>query len=352
MITLVTCMMFAVAAFSSLAAESKAATNTKRLRVIMTSDFPPIGVVKGGNVPNTMKSDPDDMQSMVRFLLYANEFDIEGLIASAGTFAMEAHKKNILGVLDVYEKVYPNLKKHDSRFPTADYLRSVTYEGKGNNHGVNVKFGSGKQPYTDIVGEGMDSEASSAIIAAADKDDPRPVWIGVWGGPREVAQAIWKVKNTRNEAALKKFISKLRVFLIAYQDASHGWLMEEFPDLFIIESRKTYQGVFGGRYPDSNLAWVNEHIRENHGPLGAIYPHEGMGCTGVCEGDSPTFMYLISANRGINDPEDPTQPSWGGEYKRVPNTNHYVDGPGGSTIARWRGDYQKEFQERADWMLP
>ena len=55
----------------------------------MSSDFPPIGVVKGGDdVPNTMKSDPDDMQSMVRFLLYANEFDIEGLIASAGTFAM------------------------------------------------------------------------------------------------------------------------------------------------------------------------------------------------------------------------------------------------------------------------
>ena len=44
----------------------------------MISDFPPIGVVKTGNdVPNTMKSDPDDMQSMVRFLLYAYEFDIE-----------------------------------------------------------------------------------------------------------------------------------------------------------------------------------------------------------------------------------------------------------------------------------
>ncbi len=66
-------------------------SNVKRLRVIMSTDFPPIGVVKGGNVPNTMKSDPDDMQSMVRFLLYAHEFDVEGLIASAGTFAMEAH---------------------------------------------------------------------------------------------------------------------------------------------------------------------------------------------------------------------------------------------------------------------
>jgi len=179
----------------------------QKLRVIMTADFPPIGVVKGGDAPNWMKSDPDDMQSMVRFLLYANEFDVEGLIASAGTFAMTAEKKNILGVIDQYEKVYENLKTYDSNYPTADYLRTVTYEGKGNNHGVSIKFGCGKQDYTEIIGEGLDSEASNAIIAAADKPDPRPIWIGVWGGPREIAQALWKVKHTRSEEELKIFVS-------------------------------------------------------------------------------------------------------------------------------------------------
>ena len=337
--------------FNTVQAKYESGPTIGRLRVIMSTDFPPIGVVKEGDVPNTQKSDPDDMQSMVRFLLYANEFDIEGLIASAGTFAMEAHKKNILFVLDQYEKVYENLRKHDPNYPTADYLRSVTFEGKGNNHGINIKWGRNKQPYTDITGKGMDSEASNAIIAAADKPDPRPLWIGVWGGPREVAQAIWNVKNTHSEEELKAFISKLRIFLIAYQDATHGWLMEEFPDLFIIDTRKTYQGMFGGSDPISDLAWVNENIRHNHGPLCNVYPHEGMGCTGVCEGDSPTFLYLVSANRGINNPEDPTQPSWGGQYKRKPNTNHYVDGPGGSSIARWRKDYQKEFAEHADWCV-
>lgn len=332
------------------AATPKTAAGQK-LRVIMMSDFPPIGVVKGGDAPNTMKSDPDDMQSMVRFLLYANEFDVEGLIASAGTFAMEAHKKNILSVIDQYEKVYENLTTHDPDYPTPDYLRSVTFEGKGNNHGVPIKWGRDKQPYTDILGEGMDSEASNAIIAAADKPDPRPLWIGVWGGPREVAQAIWDVKNTRSEEDLKAFVSRLRIFLIAYQDATHGWLTGEFPELFIIDSRKTYQGMFGGRDPVSDLAWVNENIRHNHGPLCDVYPHEGMGCTGVCEGDSPTFLYLVSANRGINDPEDPTRPSWGGQYKRKPGTHHYVDGPGRLSISRWRKEYQKEFAERADWCV-
>ena len=324
----------------------------KKLRVMITTDFPPIGVVKSGdNVPNTMKSDPDDMQSMVRFLLYANEFEIEGLIATAGTFAMTAEKKNILEVIDRYEKVYDNLKSHDSGYPTAEYLRKVTFEGRGNNNGISVKFGCGKQKYTEIIGKGMDSEASNAIIAAADKPDPRPLWIGVWGGPREVAQAIWDVKNTRSEKELKAFIGKLRIHLIACQDATHEWLMDEFPDLFIVESKKTYQGMFGGSDPKSDLAWINENIRFNHGPLCDVYPHEGMGCTGVCEGDSPAFLYLVSANRGINNPEDPTQPSWGGQFVRVENTNHYVDGPGGSSISRWREDYQKEFMERADWCV-
>jgi hypothetical protein len=324
----------------------------EKFRVIMTSDFPPIGVVKGGDdVPNTQKSDPDDMQSMVRFLLHANEFDVEGLVASAGTFALVADKNNILGVLDEYEKVYENLKTHDPDYPSADYLRSVTYEGRGKNHGLDFKWGCGKQPHSDIIGEGLDSEASNAIIAAADKPDPRPLWIGVWGGPREVAQAIWDVKHTRSEEELKAFISKLRIFLIYCQDATHEWMMKEFPDLFIIESMKTYQGMFGGHDPNSDLAWVNEHIRSDHGPLCDVYPHEGMGCTGVCEGDSPAFMYLLSANRGINDPEDPTQPSWGGQYVRKEGTNHYVDGPGKSSISRWREDYQKEFKERADWCV-
>ena len=323
----------------------------EKLRVIMTTDFPPIGVVKGGNVPDNLKSDPDDMQSMVRFLLYANEFDVEGLVASAGTFAMTAEKKNILSVIDQYQKVYKNLTTHDPRYPTPDYLRSVTYEGKGNNNGIKVIWGKDKQPYTDIIGKGLSSEASNAIIAAADKSDSRPLWIGVWGGPREVAQAIWDVKNTRTEKDLKAFISKLRIFLIAYQDATHGWLMEQFPDLFIIDSRKTYLGMFGAKDPISDLAWVNENIRFNHGPLCDVYPHEGIGCTGVCEGDTPAFLYLVSANRGINNPEDPTQPSWGGQYVRKKNTNHYVDGPGGATIAKWRKDYQLEFKERADWCV-
>jgi hypothetical protein len=321
-----------------LAAQEQNASAGKKLRVIMTSDFPPFPVTN---------SDPDDVQSMVRFLLYANEFDIEGLVASAGTYGMVAEKKNILAVLDEYDKVDENLRKHDPNYPTAATLRAITYEGKGNNNGISIKWGCGKQPHTDIIGKGKDSEASNAIIAAADKPDPRPIYIGVWGGPREVAQAIWDVRNTRSEAELKAFISKLRVFLIACQDATHGWLMSEFPDLFIIESRKTYQGMFRS----DSREWAEENIIKNHGPLCAIYPPRAAGGPGVIEGDTSSFLWLVSANRRLNNPDDPTQESWGGQFKKDGAKNHYIDGPGPSSISKWRKYFQKEFAQRADWCV-
>ena len=111
-------------------------------RVIISSDFPPFPVTN---------SDPDDLQSMVRFLLYTSEFDVEGLIASAGTFNMVAEKQNILALLDKYDQVDENLRKKDARYPTADYLRTVTYEGMGNNHNLPVQWGCNKQPWCDII---------------------------------------------------------------------------------------------------------------------------------------------------------------------------------------------------------
>lgn len=334
--------IFILLLFTVLKAEQLTAQKSesgKIRRIIISTDFPPFPVTN---------SDPDDVQSMVRFLLYSNEFNIEGLIASAGTFDMVAEKKNILAVLDEYDKVDENLRKHDPKYPTASELRAVTFEGKGNNNGIKIQWGCDKQSPDEIIGKGKDSEASKAIIAAVDKDDPRPIWIAVWGGPREIAQAIWDVKNTRSEKELKHFISKLRIFLIACQDATHEWLMNEFPDLFIIESRTTYQGMFRS----DSQEWVETNIISNHGPLGAIYPPKAMAGPGVIEGDSPSFLYLVSSNRGINNPEDPTQPSWGGQYVRVGSTNHYTDGIGGATISKWKNDFQKEFMERADWMLP
>jgi hypothetical protein len=71
----------------------------------------------------------------------------------------------------------------------------------------------------------------------------------------------------------------------------------------------------------------------------------------VCEGDSPAFLWLVSANRGLNNPDDPTQQSWGGQFKKDGTKNHYIDGPGPSSISKWRKEFQQEFAQRADWCI-
>jgi len=313
-----------------------------QLRVVISSDFPPLDVVMSGGAADHT-SDPDDVQSMVRFLLYTNEFDVEGLVASSGTFANKANKKNILDILNLYDQVDENLRKHDSKFSTADYLRSITFQGRSGTWGGSV---------SNNIGAGKDSEASEAIISIVDKPDPRPVWFSVWGDCSNIAQAIWKVKNTRSATELKTFLSKFRIYQIAHQDSTIDWLLSNFPDLFIIYSESTYMGIFGG--PDDplgNLTWINTNIRQNHGPLGAVYPPMAMGVDGMKEGDTPSFLYLVSASHGMNNPEDPTQESWGGQFVRLGTTNHWVDGPGASSISRWKSKYQAEFAQRADWML-
>ena len=332
-------------------------------RVIVSTDFPPLDVipvkgVKKGDPPEKC-SDPDDVQSMVRFLLYANEFDVEGLLASAGTFANVARKQNILDMLTRYEQVHKHLRRHDARYPTAERLRSITWQGRDGTWGAPA-VGTKTKPIEQILGEGKDSEASDAIIRIVDRPDPRPVWICVWGGSREVAQAIWKVRATR-PAELERFLGKLRLYLIAKQDTTTDWLLENFPNLFIILSEKNYMGMFwvssgAADKAVADLAWVNTHIREGHGPLGAAYPPSGWdpSVPGIWEGDTPSFLHLASAARGVNDPEKPDQPSWGGQFVRKDSSkNHWFDDPaGGKTVSKWRVEVQADFARRADWMAP
>jgi len=313
-----------------------------QLRIVISSDFPPLDVCMSG-CPADHTSDPDDIQSMVRFLLYANEFDVEGLVASSATFANIARKQNILDILDLYDQVDENLRNHDTRYPTANHLRSVTFQGLSGTWGKSVG---------NNIGKGKDSEASEAIIKIIDYPDPRPVWFCVWGDCSNIAQAIWKVKETRQPEELQTFKSKIRIYQIAHQDSTIDWLMDKYPDLFIIYTKTTYTGIFGG--PDDplgNKKWLDTYICQNHGPLGAIYPPAAMGVDGLKEGDSPSFMYLVSSVYGLNNPEDPSQENWGGQFVRSGLTNHWIDGPGKSTISKWKANYQNDFARRADWML-
>lgn len=322
-------------------AAANAGTETpERLRVVVLSDFPPLDVIIGPG-PAEKRSDPDDIQSMVRFLLYTNEFDVEGLIASSATFANFANKQNVLDILDLYDEVDDNLRNHDPAYPTADRLRSVVWQGSSGTWGKDAE---------DIIGAGRDSEASERIIALLEAPDPRPIYFGVWGGSCDFAQALWKIRETRSEEETERLVAKARVYLITLQDGTGQWLLDNFPKLHIIPAKTTWQGMFGSK----DLDWINANIRNDHGSLGAVYPTVAMGTEpGVKEGDSPSFLYLASAVRGLNDPERPDQPSWGGRFIRADaDRNHWTDAPSSQeTVRRWIDAFDDDFEARMDWCV-
>src|SRR4029077_8681689 len=66
--------------------------------------------------------DPDDQQSMIRLMTYANELEIEGLIASAAGTSGELKEAVtrpdlIREIVEAYGKARPNLLLHRPDYP-------------------------------------------------------------------------------------------------------------------------------------------------------------------------------------------------------------------------------------------
>lgn len=321
-------------------------------------------------------NEPDDEQSMVRLLCYANEFDIEGLIATTSCWLRnKTAPEKILERIEAYRQARNNLMVHSGGWPEADQLRKSVKTGV-------PRFGM------QGVGKEHDSPGSEHIIRVVDREDDRPVYISVWGGANCLAQALWKVAQTRSKPETEAFIHKLRVYTISDQDDAGPWMRNTFPGLFYIVSPgheegqggsyhyATWVGISGDRFhgrfegPDFTLVdnpWLDLHIRKDHGPLGAMYPRT----TYLMEGDTPSFFWAL--RNGLNEPEHPDWGGWGGRYELYTappkryyhepetrpiwtNTMDEVKGVDGkwhtsnhATIWRWREGYQHDFAARLDW---
>ena len=137
-------------------------------------------------------AEPDDAQSLIRLMLYANQFDIEGLIATSNLEHGQKTRPDLIRqVVDAYEKVRSNLLQHDPRYPPAKALRGCIKAGQ--------KVAGPGVPVMESVGDGKDTEASEWIIGVVDRPDPRPVWVVIWGGSADLAQALWRVRRDRRQ---------------------------------------------------------------------------------------------------------------------------------------------------------
>lgn len=267
--------------------------------------------------------EPDDNESAVRLMAYADRFEIEGLVTTIGwncdPYPPE-WKEYLDRVIDAYEQDVPNLMKRSAQtdflpteqeeqqrlgyWPSADYLRSRAVYGS-------PRAGIG------VIGPDNDTAGSELIIRLADEPDPRPIWVCVWGGGNTFAQAVWKVQQTRSPEELDAFLRKFRLYTITDQDmvyamrmdraySSHMWLRREFSDRLMLvwdESAWLNQNALGVAGWEDYAAQI-----QDHGALGGVYPHYLWGV----EGDTPSFLHVMP--NGLNDPDDPTQVGWGGVH--------------------------------------
>ncbi len=264
-----------------------------------------------------MSNEPDDSQTLVRLLMYANEVDIEGLIASTGVWLKKGPRADLIRErVQAYGKVRPNLLKHASGWPTEEYLLSV--------------IGAGPDGYgMEAVGDGKSTTGSDLIIAAVEKDDPRPVHIAINCGSNTLAQAILDYRRNHTQEEVKAFLNKIRVYDDAGQDPAGAWFANQYPDFPWYRSTKQVFAFMGAHrkflgpkvtLPDEQT-WVETHIRKNHGPLGALYPQRIMlGKLEPMEGGG-TSTWIGLVNHGLYNPDKLHWGGWGGRFRTLKTQN-------------------------------
>jgi len=342
----------------------------------------------------TSDGEIDDECSMVRFLLYANEWDIEGIVTSSSQYHWQGHRWAgddwIEPYLDAYAQVYPNLVKHDSAYPTPEYLKERAVLG-------NVK----------AEGEMDEITAGSQLIVKVllDKTDNRPIWLQAWGGPNTIARALKTIEENHPDR-MAEVADKIRFFFIWEQDSTFQAYIRPNWGKYNIQTiicdqfwAIAYQ--WNKILPEDKKAyfksdWMKSNILENHGALCSLYKAHVPGSHGLSgdtdfhdgdfrsEGDSPAFLHNI--NTGLQNMESPSYGGWGGRYVNVrsntwldpvpfndyqyPEGRWYTRSAWGrmymrevypenqarmhayfKPLARWTDAIQNDFASRADWCV-
>lgn len=328
----------------------------------------------------TTDAEIDDECSLVRFLLYLNDFDVEAIISSSSQYHAHDHKWAgddwYLPYVAAYKEVYPYLVQHDKRYPSPRRVESLFCLGNVDTEDEMEKVTEGSSRIVEIL---------------LDKSDSRPVWLQAWGGTNTIARAL-KTIEEQYPAEMDYVASKLRFYFIWEQDRTYQdyirphWGKYSIPTIIsdqfiaVFYHWKKYlpqaeQAVLCGE-------WMNEHILRGHGALCSLYKaHENGDFRS--EGDSPSYFHVIPT--GLRSYENPGWGGWGGRYVRVhentwldpvnepgyryPEGRWYTSNAWGRTrlskaipgdtmltaylkpMWRWIRALQNDFAARADWCV-
>ncbi len=339
----------------------------------------------------TTDGEVDDMNSVIRALLYSNEMDIAGIVITSSTYHYAGNNAEIAPFrwtgtnwiykfLDDYEKVYPNLIKHDPNYRPASYYRNLTHIGNISNVGEMDQITDGSEFLKNLF---LD-------------DDDRILYVQTWGGTNTTARALKSIedeyKNTAQWQAIRdKLQKKLFLYIILDQDDSYNnYIAKNWSNLTVVNDRCDFwhfayawklhedevntplkadwniknllnKGALMDNYAlMDDGRWLEGELPEEQRGVGYIQNHpEYVKYDFISEGDSPSFLYL--ANNGLRSYENPSFGGWGGRFGAF-NGNRAINDAldynpvtkkfdSVYSLSRWFMDMQNDFAARADWCV-
>ncbi len=329
----------------------------------------------------------DDGNSLIRYLYYAHHFDTEAIIITPQLpdfpYDSPAPWEKANRILDAYQQELSQLSKHHSGYPAYQDLKQVTHQGRGavpiiwltnekkfdgDIAGRKVTTTWGDIKFSDWIGEGnnpngepKDSEGSDFLQEVFAKDDDRPIFVQMWGGPITFIQALYRYRQKVSKQKFQQLLDKLHIFGILLQDITFDYLinLDKVQELNCANMGTVKSTYSGERVQprwllhDAGHFWkyitvMKQEEVNGHGPMSELYDHGG-------EGDTPSFLYLLSAQLGLNDPLQPTQGSWGSRFVSMgedfPSGYYHTCGVDVQHLTRWVDATRNSFLNRLNYSL-
>jgi hypothetical protein len=260
----------------------------------------------------------DDNNSMIRFLMYSTDYQIEGLVYASSMFHWKGDGKGtkwfiagreydrfgmnecpceswrwskderfIHDIVEAYAKSYPNLKIHNKNYPTPEYLKSKIKYG-------NIEFDG---DYS------KDSEGSILIKSLILDDKPGQLYITNWGGASTIARALKSIQDqyqftTEWTNVKAKIAGKVVLLPSGDQDDTYAnYIKPNWPEIEYRQFRDSPNYGYGAqiRANESNKrlltpAWMQENVT-SRGAIGSLYRVWGDGKQMV-KGDKVDYFGL------------------------------------------------------------
>ena len=328
----------------------------------------------------TTDGETDDQCSLVRYLLYANEFELEAIVSTSSNFhyteqgeGMFKGRDSNQAIIDAYAEVYDNLCLHADGYPTPEYLTERNLEGN-----------------VTLPGEmATDTEGSLFIKECILDEREDKLLLQAWGGCNTIAAALRSIEDDYKdtdqwEEIYNKVCAKVIVFNDLDQDDTiSNYFFEHWENLPVIMTHTQYVAM---AYPWDRVNFVPaaeleyysaEWIQENIAGKGALADYycgnlERSEGAFLSEGDTPCFFYAL--DNGLRSFEDPAYGGWAGRFAKVVDMGQtgydtagsqwsgaakilgfYVadkdDGDLHKPLYRWIPDFQEDFAARMEWCV-